>query len=86
MSTSVTVSLLTTLVAAMMGVIIFPTVFSYGLDLESLRGTTLVFVTLPEVFSQMPGARWWSILFFLLHDVSVVSVQLALFAVVRESG
>ena len=77
-STSVTVSLLTTLVAAMMGVIIFPTVFSYGLDLESLRGTTLVFVTLPEVFSQMPGARWWSILFFLLLLVAALTSTISI--------
>lgn len=64
--TSVTVSLLTTLVAVMMGMIIFPTVFSFNLDLGQLRGTTLVFVTLPEVFSQLPAGRYWSVLFFTL--------------------
>ncbi len=77
-STSVTVSLLTTLVAVMMGIIIFPTVFSFNLDLSSLRGTTLVFVTLPEVFAQMPGAQWWSILFFTLLLVAALTSTISI--------
>ncbi|MDE7080874.1 MAG: sodium-dependent transporter [Muribaculaceae bacterium] len=77
-STSVTVSVLTTFVAVMMGVIIFPTVFSFNLDLSQLRGTTLVFVTLPEVFSQMPGGRWWSVLFFLLLLVAALTSTISL--------
>ncbi|MDE6329429.1 MAG: sodium-dependent transporter [Muribaculaceae bacterium] len=76
--TSATVSVLTTVVAVMMGVIIFPTVFSFGLDLDSLRGTTLVFVTLPEVFAQMPGGRGWSVLFFLLLLVAALTSTLSL--------
>lgn len=78
MSTSVTVSLLTTLVAVMMGMIIFPTVFSFNLDLESLRGTTLVFVTLPEVFAQMPFAKYWSILFFTLLLVAALTSTISI--------
>lgn len=77
-STSVTVSLLTTLVAVMMGMIIFPTVFSFNLHLESLRGTTLVFVTLPEVFAQMPGSQWWSILFFTLLLVAALTSTISI--------
>lgn len=77
-STSVTVSGLTTLVAVMMGMIIFPTVFSFNLDLNSLRGTTLVFVTLPEVFAQMPGSQWWSILFFTLLLVAALTSTISL--------
>ena len=76
--TSVTVSLLTTVVAILMGVIIFPTVFSYNMDLEQLRGTTLVFVTLPEVFAQMPGGRWWSILFFTLLLVAALTSTISI--------
>lgn len=77
-STSSTVSVLTTLVAVMMGMIIFPAVFTFGLDSESLRGTTLVFVTLPEVFMQMPGGRWWSILFFTLLLVAALTSTISL--------
>lgn len=39
---------------------------SFGLDLDGLQGTTLVFVTLPEVFASMPAPQLWAILFFLL--------------------
>lgn len=77
-STSVTVSLLTTLVAVLMGMIIFPTVFTFGLDLDSIRGTTLVFVTLPEVFAQLPGARFWSILFFMLLFVAALTSTISI--------
>ena len=76
--TSTTVSMLTTLVAVMMGMIIFPSVFTYGLDLGQLRGTTLVFVTLPEVFAQMPGGQIWSILFFLLLLVAALTSTISL--------
>ncbi|MDE6403641.1 MAG: sodium-dependent transporter, partial [Muribaculaceae bacterium] len=49
--TAFTVSALDLLVAVLMGIIIFPAVLSFGLEGESLRGITLVFVTLPEVFN-----------------------------------
>lgn len=64
--TSITVASLDLLVALLMGVIIFPAVLSFGLDQDSLMGTTLVFVTLPEVFEQMPAPQFWAVLFFLL--------------------
>lgn len=62
--TAVTVSLLDLLVALLMGFIIFPAITSFGLGEADIRGTTLVFVTLPEVFVHMGGTRVWSILFF----------------------
>ena len=40
-----------------MGLIIFPSVTSFGLQNESLQGATLVFITLPEVFAHMLGHR-----------------------------
>lgn len=71
--TAFTVSLLDLLVAVLMGVIIFPAVVSFDLGGESLRGATLVFVTLPEVFSQMHLTRLWSSLFFLLLLVASIT-------------
>lgn len=64
--TAFTVSGLDMLVALLMGLTIFPAVASFGLDHAELRGQTLVFVTMPEIFAEMPGTRVWSILFFLL--------------------
>ncbi len=76
--TAVTVSALDLLVAVMMGIIIFPAVTTFGLDGETLEGATLVFVTLPEVFAQMPATRLWSTLFFLLLIVAAVTSTISL--------
>lgn len=71
--TSVIVSLLSLLVAVLMGLVIFPAVTSFGLDRDSLRGATLVFVTLPEVFARLPLPALWSTLFFLLLLVAAIT-------------
>ncbi len=71
--TSLTVALLSLLVALMMGFIIFPAVKTFGLENESFAGTTLIFVTLPEVFARMPLSQLWSSLFFLLLLVAAVT-------------
>ena len=63
-STSFSVALLTLLVAVMAGLVIFPAVFSAGL--EPTEGASLIFVTLPEIFKDMPFASLWSVVFFIL--------------------
>ena len=63
-STSFNVSVLTLLVSVLAGLVIFPAVFSAGL--EPAEGPSLVFVTLPEIFKGMPLASVWSAIFFLL--------------------
>ncbi len=78
LGTAVTVSALDMLVALLMGFIIFPAVMSFGLDGESLEGATLVFVTLPEVFAQLPFTRLWSSLFFLLLMVAALTSTISL--------
>ena len=62
--TSLNVSLLTLAVSVLAGLVIFPAVFSAGL--EPAEGPSLVFVTLPEIFNGMPLAALWSAIFFLL--------------------
>lgn len=76
--TAVTVSTLDLLVAIMMGLIIFPAVVSFGLEHESLQGQTLVFVTLPEVFSQMKFTGLWSTLFFLTLSVAAITSTISI--------
>lgn len=63
-STSLNVSLLTLLVSLLAGLVIFPAVFSAGL--QPAEGPSLIFVTLPEIFKGMPLAPLWSAVFFLL--------------------
>lgn len=76
--TAVTVSLLDLLVAVMMGMIIFPAVTSFGLRDAALEGASLVFVTLPEVFRQMPLSALWSSLFFLLLTVAAITSTISI--------
>lgn len=76
--TAMTVSMLDLLVAILMGIIIFPAVFSFGLNDADLRGATLVFVTLPEIFAQMHFTQLWSILFFLLLFVAALTSTISI--------
>lgn len=62
--TSFSVSLLTLAVAILAGLVIFPAVFSAGI--APSEGTSLVFVSLPEVFKGMPLPSLFSAIFFLL--------------------
>jgi NSS family neurotransmitter:Na+ symporter len=51
-------------VAILAGLVIFPAVFSNGLD--PAAGAGLIFQTLPVAFAQMPGGHIFSVLFFLM--------------------
>ncbi len=58
------VAVLDTLVAILSGVMIFPAVFSFGV--EPTAGPRLIFEVLPSIFQQMTGGYIWALLFFLL--------------------
>lgn len=77
--TSVTVAGCTLLVSVLMGLIVFPAVASFGLlsGHESMEGTALVFITLPEVFASMPGCRVWSAIFFALLAIAAITSTLS---------
>ena len=68
---------LDTFVALMAGVIIFPACFSFGIETES--GPALIFQTLPNVFVNMAGGRFWGALFFLFMIFASLSTVLAVF-------
>ena len=76
--TAVTVSLLDLGVALLMGVIIFPAVLTFGLSNSNLAGSSLVFITLPEIFAQMGGTQFWSALFFLLLTLAAFTSTISL--------
>ena len=76
--TSITVALLSLLVALLMGGLIFPAVMTFGLQEEGMHGATLIFMTLPEVFSQMYMPWLWSALFFLLLLVAAITSTVSL--------
>lgn len=79
--TSVIVALMSLLVAVLMGCIIFPAVTTFGLDKHPLEGATLVFVTLPEVFAQLPATQLWSTIFFLLLFVAALTSTVSILEV-----
>lgn len=60
---AVIVTCLDTFVAITAGLIIFPACFAYGISPDS--GPSLIFLTLPRVFSSMALGRLWGTLFFI---------------------
>ena len=60
---AISITALDTFVAVMAGLIIIPSCFAFGIDPGA--GPGLVFVTLPNIFNQMPAGQLWGSLFFL---------------------
>lgn len=74
---AIQIAVLDTFVALMAGMIIFPACFSFGVD--QAQGVGLVFVTLPNVFNQMAGGRFWGALFFVFMSFAALSTIIAVF-------
>ncbi|MGM9760478.1 MAG: sodium-dependent transporter [Parabacteroides sp.] len=75
-TTALQVMSLDTLVAMLAGIMIFPAVFSFGI--EPTAGPELVFITLPNVFAQMPWGNVWSLIFFLLLALAALTSTISL--------
>lgn len=74
---AVSVSILDTCVALIAGLIIFPACFAFGVQPD--EGVGLVFMTLPNVFNQMPLGNIWGGLFFLFMSFAALSTIIAVF-------
>ena len=74
--TAITVTFLDTLVAILAGVIIFPAVFSFGI--APTAGPELVFITLPNVFQNLPMSSLWSSIFYLLLAIAALTSTISL--------
>ena len=68
---------LDTFVALLAGLIIFPACFAFGVNPG--EGPSLVFVTLPIVFAQMPLGQLWGALFFVFMSFAALSTIIAVF-------
>jgi NSS family neurotransmitter:Na+ symporter len=68
------------MVAVLSAMIIFPAVFSFGMQPE--QGPSLVFKVLPNVFQQMPIGTLWSILFYALLFIAAITSLISLLEVV----
>lgn len=74
---AVRICALDTFVALMAGTIIFPACFSFGVAPN--QGPSLIFQTLPQVFVNMAGGRFWGTLFFLFMIFASFSTVIAVF-------
>lgn len=74
---AVNVLALDTFVALMAGFIIIPACFAYGIQPDS--GPSLLFITLPNVFSHMSGGRIWGTAFFVFMSFAALSTIIAVF-------
>ncbi len=75
---------LDTFVALMSGLIIFPACFSFGI--EPTAGPPLIFITLPNIFVDMPGGRLWGTLFFLFMTFASFSTVIAVFEMILSTS
>lgn len=74
--TVLTVAALDTIIALVAGLVIFPVVFSNGL--EAGAGPGLLFQTLPVAFAQIPGGTLFGTLFFVLVGFAALSSAISL--------
>jgi NSS family neurotransmitter:Na+ symporter len=79
-NTAISVSLADTFIAVLAGVAIFPAVFAFGIDPAAEEG--LVFITLPNIFQQMVGGYFFSLLFFILLGVAALTSTISVLEVV----
>ncbi len=74
---------LDTCAALISGFAIIPAVFAFGLDPQS--GPSLLFITLPRVFEQMPMGRIFAVFFFLSVLFAGITSLVNMFEVCSES-
>lgn len=74
---AVRITALDTFVALLAGLIIFPACFAYGVEPD--QGPSLIFVTLPNIFVNMPMGQIWGGLFFVFMTFASFSTVTAVF-------
>jgi NSS family neurotransmitter:Na+ symporter len=79
-TTALSVVVTDTLVAILAGVAIFPAVFAFGIPTSA--GPGLAFITLPNIFEQMPGGTIFSVMFFLLLGVAALTSTISVLEVI----
>ncbi len=81
---SINVVILDTFVAIVSGLIIFPACFTFNVDQAS--GPSLIFITLPNIFANMSGGRFWGTMFFLFMSFAALSTIFAVFENIISCG
>ena len=81
---SLSIVILDTFVALMAGLIVIPACFAF--NVEPAAGPGLVFITLPNIFTQMAGGRIWGSLFFLFLFCAALSTIVGVFENIVSFG
>ena len=74
---SINIAALDTFVALASGFIIFPACYAYDVDVTS--GMGLIFLTLPNIFNNIPLGQFWGSLFFVFMSFAALSTIFAVF-------
>lgn len=74
---AIRITALDTFVALLAGLIIFPACFAFGVEPD--QGPSLIFVTLPNIFINMPMGQLWGGLFFVFMTFASFSTVTAVF-------
>ncbi|WP_267524077.1 sodium-dependent transporter [Campylobacter sp. MG1] len=80
LKTAIITGIVNTLVAVLAGFMIFPSLFSFGLSPDA--GPSLVFKTLPIVFSHMHFGNFFAIVFFILLLTAALTTSLPIYQVI----
>ncbi|EXI63112.1 transporter [Mannheimia granulomatis] len=81
--TATITGIMNTVIAVLAGFMIFPSLFSFGVAPNS--GPTLVFQSLPIVFSNMWGGTVFAIIFFSLLVIAALTTSLTIYEVIITS-
>lgn len=79
-TTAISVAFADTFIAIMAGLAIFPAVFAFNIEPGSGEG--LVYITLPNIFQQMPGGYFFSLMFFILLGVAALTSTISVLEVI----
>ena len=82
MSASITISVLDTVIALTASMVLFPIIFTYGM--EPGAGPGLVFVSVPIAMSQMAGGTFVSFAFFALLVFAALSSSISMLEVITS--
>lgn len=83
LAASMRTALFDTIAAMLAALAIMPAVFAFGIEPD--RGPSLMFITIPNIFKQMPAGRVFSAIFFLSVCFAGITSLMNMFEAVIES-
>ena len=83
LSSSLRTAFFDTVAAILSALVIMPAVFAFGIEPD--RGPSLMFITMPHIFQQMPMGRAFAVIFFLSVCFAGITSLMNMFEAVIES-